>query len=204
MALLTFLSVTALAQASIEPVQTVTCQPAGNIVDGAIENLTLVCPPVEIDPDGYMDYLNALIDTLPERLELPRSQHVRIEESVSLTYAEDGWRLTEPTPLIRVFPDYPLRAARYRVSGRCSIRLNVSEAGQAEVTATACETFRGGAARSSNMFEHKSLQAIEQFVWLPMPGQAQTCHTTVLDYQIGDHTAPESPIEGAPTCPTAP
>lgn len=204
MALLTLLSIALLAQPSEEPLQTAICNPVGNVENGVIENFNLRCPPVETDPDGYIDYLNALLAAFPETVELPRSSHSSIEDSISLTHTDHGWRLTEPTPLIRVAPDYPLRAAQNGVSGRCAVRLNISETGHAEVTATACEMFRGRAPRSSNMFERKTLDAVEAFVWLPMPGQAQTCHTTVMDFLIDGHTIPDAPVLNAPTCPDAP
>lgn len=204
MALLTLLSVAALAQASAEPAQAVVCRPVGSVEHGVLENFNLACPPVETDPDGYIDYLSALLAAFPETVELPRSRHVSIEGAISLTHTENGWRLTEPTPLIRVSPDYPHSAAQNGVSGRCALRLNISVTGHAEVTATACETFRGGAARPSNMFERKTLDAIEAFVWLPMPGQAQTCHTIVMDFLIAGHSIPDAPVLDAPTCPDAP
>lgn len=177
------------------------CRPTGEVADGAITNIGLACPPVEIDPDGYLAYLGALLDALPDSIPLPRSGRGRVNGAISISHTDEGWRLAEPTPLIRIPPDYPLTAAQNGVSGRCSVKLEVSEAGQATVTATACETFRGGGARPSPMFERKTLEAIEAFVWLPMPGQSRTCHITVMDFLIEGHTIPDAPVINAPTCP---
>lgn len=187
----------------------VICRPTGEVADGAIRNIGLACPPVEIDPEGYLTYLGALLDALPDSVTLPRSTYRSINDAISISHTDDGWRLTEPTVLVRVAPAYPQTAAQNGVSGRCAVRLEITEAGIASVTATSCETFRSGRARSSTLFERKTLEALEQFIWLPMPGQPQTCHVMVMDFLIVEHaapdlselTAPDEPVLNAPTCP---
>lgn len=179
----------------------VICRPTGELADGAITNIGLACPPVEIDPERYLAYLGALLDALPDSVTLPRSAYRSINDAISISHTDDGWRLTEPTVLVRVAPAYPQTAAQNGLSGRCAVRLEITEAGNASVTATSCETFRDGRARSSTLFERKTLEALEQFIWLPMPGQPQSCHVTVIDFLISGHTAPDEPVLNAPTCP---
>jgi len=193
------------AQVDQPATPSVTCQPTGQIEHFQISDLGLQCSGETVpDPEGLQTYLDQIRDLLPESLELPRGRGLAFNSNIEVIYEDDKWRLPEPTPLLTRAPDYPGRAAERGLSGRCTLQISVSETGEATQTDIACEQFRRGAPRPSLTFQEEAERAFSSMIWLPMPGESQTCGTSTFDFLLDGHQLPGAEVINAPTCPDTP
>lgn len=192
-------------QASAPDYPTVICQPTGQVAEQTLSQIGFQCTGDDVpNPEALQIYLDQMSALLPDRIELPRRGGLEVNTDLEIIYDGDTWRLPEPTPLLSRPPEYPRRAAERGLSGRCTIQVSVSEAGEATQTDIACEQFRNGAPRPSSTFQAESESAFSDMIWLPMPGETQSCGTTTFDFLLSQHEMPDGEVIDSPTCPDAP
>lgn len=160
------------------------CRPTGQFSDGQIINIGLSCPAVEIDQDGFVAYLTRMLDAMPEAVDLPQVENVSINDTIRFVHDGSGWRLSEPTPLIRVAPLYPIDSARNGWSGACLTRFTLGEDLRIDIDESVCVRSGGDEPRRTRNFLPETLAALRQFVWLPFPDNAEACGIHRADFDL--------------------
>ena len=162
------------------------CRPTGQFADGQIINIGLSCPSVETDPDGFVAYLQAMLEAMPEAVDIPQVENVSINDTIRFVHDGAGWRLSEPTPFIRVAPLYPVDAARNGWSGACLTRFHLAGDSRIDIDETVCVRDGREEPRRTRNFLPETQDALRQFVWLPYPGAPNACGMHRVDYDLAN------------------
>jgi hypothetical protein len=96
--------------------------------------------------------------------------------------------------LVRVTPQYAVRAAEVGIEGRCDLRGLANDRGCVEQLEVQCRTFQGrGRQVESNVFDRTAERAATRSLWLIDPGQPEQCFTVAYTFQLGSAPQGDEP-----------
>ncbi|WP_421860909.1 hypothetical protein [Oceanicaulis sp.] len=161
------------------------------------------CPQDAPDADALQGAANEVLARSRTRIETIYPLRAR---PVDFTLTEQGWDLTEITPLFRAPPSYPPNAAGDGLAARCRGTIELRANGRRRSDSWECRTnHEDGHTRSAGQFARASSDAARNSYWLVPNGADAPCVPFDYEYNLSQpdgsgSQAPEFPDAEAPQC----